>query len=133
MFRTMELPVKLTDEEVRLKGEKIARRLKDRENLEEERKAAAKAAKEEIGELDAEIIELRDEVRERREMRDVQVSDEKDWGRKIVRTLRLDTGEVVASRPMTPAELQQHLKLVEDEQPEESEDDEDDEDESAVG
>lgn len=132
MLKTMKLPVKLTHEEVRLKGEKIARLLKEKETLEEKRKDVAKRLKDEIVELDEDVTQLRDEVREHREIRDVQVEDVKDWSARIVRTTRMDTGETVASRPMSPAELQQHLSLVEEDEDEGDEGDEDegDEDES---
>jgi hypothetical protein len=48
-------------------------------------------------------------VRERKELRAVQVVESPDHDRRVVDTVRVDTGEVVESRGMTPAELQRTM------------------------
>lgn len=102
---TRKLPVKLTNEEVRLRGKRLAALQAEIASLETKKKAAADDFKSQIGERETEMSRLTREINEERELRDVQVTEEKNWELGEVHLIRLDTGEVVEIRPMTPQEL----------------------------
>lgn len=107
--RFEKLPVQLSNDEVRLKGEELAQQRKAWEAKKAERKAVAARLKEELDELDDKICTLADQVKNRREHRDVEVAELKDFEQGKVDTVRSDTGEVVRSRAMTGGERQVSL------------------------
>lgn len=71
-------------------------------------KVTAKAAKEPIT---ARIGELKAQVTTKKEHRLVDCEESKDFKRNMVEVVRIDTGEVVDSRPMTPDERQEELDV----------------------
>jgi len=76
---------------------------------EDEAKRAAATYKEDLKTLDARRATLAQRVRERKERRDVPVAEQKDFSRKAISTIRLDTGEIVRERAMSSEELQTEL------------------------
>lgn len=111
-MQTMSLPVALTDEELRARGAELARKVQLAEELTEARKDAAKAAADEIKEVAAEVASLSTVVTSRREYRDVEVDVRKNLEARTMDTFRIDTGELVHSRGLTTAELQENLFSV---------------------
>lgn len=51
------------------------------------------------------------QCRERREYRDVEVTDVADFDEKVMATVRIDTGEPIRQRPLSEAELQRPLPM----------------------
>lgn len=103
---TLDLPVRLTAEEQRLKGEQLAKLYDDRQKVEAEKTRVAQELGAKLKNLDKDIRDLADQVKECREMREVQCREEKDHGSGTVLTVRMDTGEVVSSRAMKLGERQ---------------------------
>lgn len=106
---TMRLPCRLTEEEVRERGERLARELNGKVLLEEKRKEVAAELKRAIDALDAELLDLARAIRDRTEEREVEVETTRDLHRRVLETIRRDTGEVVSARPLGPDELQLNL------------------------
>ncbi|MCW8137280.1 MAG: hypothetical protein KIT58_00035 [Planctomycetota bacterium] len=107
---TRMLPVELSELELRERGNELAGKITALVQKEEEKKEAAKQAKEEIDRLKAEVVSLSHVVSSRKEPRPVEVVERPDPRRKVVTVVRLDTQEVVESRPMTPLELEDALQ-----------------------
>jgi hypothetical protein len=115
-LRMQLLPVKLTEAEVAIRAQELAAaegRLSEAEKRLERHITAAKAAREgiteEIQDERSAVRHLAEIVRARREDRDVPVVEEQDFDAGAVHTVRTDTGEVVATRGMTPDERQRSL------------------------
>jgi hypothetical protein len=108
---TRNLPVKLTQTELRERGDSLAAVIQDL-NAEENKQVDVKAQmKARLAELDARKTQLAISISRREEYRDVAVDVLHDFGRKIVESVRQDTGETITSRPMTEAERQQPLPI----------------------
>ena len=104
-----KLPVELNDDEVRLKGEELARKRKAWEAKKLERKEVVANFKSQLDELDDAIRDLAEQVKSRREQRDVEVIERRNYQQGLVETYRADSGEVVRSRAMTAGERQVSL------------------------
>jgi hypothetical protein len=106
---TKWLPVHLTDDEVRARGERIVALMQERTEADADAKRQRDAHKARVSDLDKTMTHLAHEVRTRTEHRDVEVKEAFDHDRGLVETVRLDTGEVVETRPMTARERQKPL------------------------
>jgi hypothetical protein len=105
----MTLPCKLTEEELLAKGEELSRAIEEangEKGLQQEAKSAMKSR---LEGMENRIQSLAGIVRTRSEERLVEIITRHDDERKMVETVRVDTGEVVATRLMTPEE--RNLKL----------------------
>lgn len=80
----------------------------------DEAKAAAKHAKSEIEQLEAELRQLSGEVASRATYRSVECERRYVFAEGVMREQRLDTGDLINSRRMTEAERQLHLPLDDD-------------------
>jgi len=87
----------------------LVRKIEDEETA---AKAAAAAARDSMKELDADLRRLARVVREGKEDRQVEVRVTRNPTDATVETVRVDTGEIVRSRAMTPEERQIPLHLV---------------------
>lgn len=103
---THSLPVQLTPEEVRIKGAEVAVLLGKRGSLVLAKKHATKVYADEIKEIDAKLDELAAVVRQGRENREVECREHLDFGERVARLKRLDTMEVISTRPLKNGELQ---------------------------
>lgn len=112
MKMTMKLPVTLQDHEVLERGEALARALGEVKAAEEDARAAAKIVKETVEAAKAEVDALRRVVAARSEERMVDVEVNPVPTKRLMVTHRLDTMEVVATRPMTHAELSEHVQVT---------------------
>lgn len=111
-MHTLRLPVKLTEEERLSRGQRageLGYDLTQVEEREKETKAAFKAQKER---LQGEINDLLNQLRSGKEWREVPVSIDKDLKQRLEVTTRLDTGEVVSTRPLGAEEMQGELTLA---------------------
>jgi hypothetical protein len=106
-YRT--LPVMLTEDEVKQKGDVLATRIEERAKLDGERKAASERFKEELKEIDGDIGSLARQLRERKEHRVINCMWERDDARFSMVLIRQDTGEIVDTRPMRDDERQGSL------------------------
>lgn len=101
---TQNLPVHLTTDELLTRAEGLAKAITERDVHVAAAKAAASSAKAKTDLLEKEVSRLATIVKERREDRPVDVTDIRNWERRTIDTIRLDTGEVVGYRSMTAAE-----------------------------
>jgi len=111
------LPVLLADDEIKILGETLARKDREKRNLEAEKKLNAQSFKDKIDTLDEDMRSLATTIRDGREYRPVECREEFNYERGIIEVMRVDTGEVVEQRRMTESERQG--KLFEREQPSE--------------
>lgn len=114
------LPCKLTETELLERGQRAAGLVDKIAIVEDARKSEAKRAKDEIDRLTGKLSDVCREVRTKTEYRDTEVKREKDYKRGVEETYRLDTGEIVETRTLTPAERQVELLVVRDGVPAES-------------
>lgn len=108
---TRFLPVKLHEDELRDRGDKLAAVIQDmtaEENRQVDLKAQMKAR---LAELDSKKTQLAIVISRREENRDVNVDIFHDFEMGKVDTVRRDTGEMLMSRRMTEEERQQPLPL----------------------
>ena len=112
--RFMRLAVKLTEEELEKKKTELVEWTRVRAENEHGLEAWAAEMKEEKKQKEAQILaaagyanRAADIIEAREERRDVEVSDNFDAGNVV--TVRLDTGEVVATRPCNDDERQMLL------------------------
>jgi hypothetical protein len=111
---TMEmrsLPVTLTDEELKIRADQLASKVKEVNQLEAEKKVNASAFKEKIERVAGERDGLSTTVKERREDRPVECYWMENWKLYTMELVRSDTQERVDSRPMTHNERQGSLKF----------------------
>ena len=110
-MNTENLPCKLSDEELRLRGKKLATLWAEIAQIETRKKVAMQEFKQEIESREADCLTLVKQINEGQEWREVQIEEVKDWEASSVRTIRIDTGEMVNVRAMTPRETQRHLEF----------------------
>lgn len=103
------LPVPLTETEVRIKGEELAALERCIADIEAEKSAAAKRLGDAVKEGRAKALEIAQMIESREELRPVQVVEHPDFGRQVVDLVRVDTGVVIRSRPMTERDRQVSL------------------------
>jgi hypothetical protein len=108
---TKKLPVMLTDEEIRLRGQELASLTKRYGELEREKKENADVYKSQLETCKLRATKLTEEITSGQEDRDVQIEERKDWDRQQVLTIRLDTYQTVDVRAMTPQELRRPMAL----------------------
>lgn len=103
------LPCELMPSEVESKSAELAREVKRHGELELEKKTAVAEFSAQLKESDRRIGELAEEVRERREYREVMCAERVGFPANVVEIYRLDTGEVVRKRPLTEDERQTEM------------------------
>ena len=106
-----ELPCALTIQEHHLKSKALAESLHQRAQIKLEQELANTEFKSRLKAVGEQVELLAREVRTGNEYRQVQCFDRPDWSDGMVETIRTDTGEPVARRPMLPEERQQKLDL----------------------
>jgi hypothetical protein len=109
-METRTLDVTLTEQEMIERSKKQADLVRKIEEKEAEKKSLAKEMGEEISKLTVHLQEVAREVRAGKKWVEVEVKREKDMARAVEETTRLDTGEVIETRNLTPQEMQ--LELV---------------------
>jgi len=111
---TKPMPVKLTDAEVLKYGRDAARAVSDRTRIEAEFESVKSDYKAKINEQSAIIGKLSPRIHSGIETRDVECEDVKNWTKGTVVVTRLDTGEIVESRPMREDEKHMEMTFEED-------------------
>ena len=115
------LPCKLTDEEVQAKGEELAKAFKEIEAEEEHQKSVRASMKAKLDSMNLAASTLSTQITERLECREVEVEFVLDDESQLVKTVRIDTGEVIDVRQATQDELQDNFfkNLLKDEKDDE--------------
>jgi hypothetical protein len=108
-METRKLPVKLTEDEITQRGRGMAKFESDRIKLMESKKAAAADFKAKIDLCGESLSKLSRAIETGEEDRDVECEWNKDFVRKVADLVRMDTGEVVETRPLDADELQEKL------------------------
>lgn len=115
---TETLAVKLKPSEIKERLEDVARMIGNREELEEEKRQSAADYRERLKTLDAEILKFSKEARERQVYQPVDCERRRNEEKRAIDTVRLDTDQVIRSRPMTDEERQIGLFPVPDQEDE---------------
>lgn len=103
------LPVPLNDEDLKVRADQLATKVKDKEHIEADKTVAASGFKEKIENVSKEIRQLATIVKERKEYRPVECHWVEHWKSWMMELVRNDTGERVDARPMTNEERQPKL------------------------
>ena len=103
---TRSLQCVLSSDELLVRGRELAVAQHERRECEARRKAAMATFKDEAEEIDGKIRTLTDVVRSGLEWRDVDVETKIERSLGVARVIRLDTGEVVETRPLSAGERQ---------------------------
>ena len=109
------LPCVLTPEQTNARGEEAAKIQGDIERAQEAKKESAADFNSTLEGLATKRAKLCQEIRERREFREVETIIRRNETERMMETVRTDTGETVRSRPMDRHELQLELLPVADE------------------
>lgn len=111
------LKVILTREEIADRADRAAQLIAERDQKEEEQKAAAKHAKSIIEAIDGQIRQLSNEVRTKSTYRKVECERRYLYGQGVLEEVRLDTSETLLHRSLTEREMQRDLYEVADVDP----------------
>jgi hypothetical protein len=99
-MQTRSLPVKLTDDELLIRGSELSASVQKLADLERDKKAVDAQLKKDIDEADSESQRLAKIARNKEEYREVEVMDIKNMERLTMDTVRLDTRQVIAYRDL---------------------------------
>jgi hypothetical protein len=108
---TRRLPVKLTDAEWSDRSARLARCVEDRKGLVDQRRTAMSEIRDRLIENEVSIEELSTVVDTRIEVRDVSITERKNFKTRKMETVRADTGEVIETRALKPDEFQAELPI----------------------
>lgn len=110
-----ELPVQLTDAEVVAVAERHVAALERAEDLAAEKKSVSDGYTKQITAAESEATDLRKVIHRKTELREVECLETEVPGTNEVVVVRLDTGEEISRRSLTPAETQGNMFAEEDE------------------
>lgn len=111
-METKSLSCPLSDVDFELRAKKLSQLIAERDQVESEKKFANEGFNARIKAIDEEVSQLAVVVRNKAEFRAVQVEWEKDMKTSTMKLVRLDTGTVIDTRAMTPAEKQATLNFA---------------------
>lgn len=101
----------LSEKEIKDAGAALARSYSEITDLEEQKKSVTSDFKAKIDGATAQASILARKIQNGYDFRDVECEEVWDYDDKVVELIRLDTGETVKSRKITPEELQRKLDL----------------------
>ena len=104
-----DLPVPLSPDEIRVRGQDLAQKHRAYEAREEESKELRKGLADGLKLARREMMDLARVIRDRAEARPVECEWRRDDKAGVMNLVRLDLGEAVFSRPMTDEERQHKL------------------------
>lgn len=104
-----DLPVILTEEELLAYGNLLSADELKRKSIEDELKAHNESVKESLKTLSRTILSTSTAIKDRAVVRPVDCHYEMDGSKRVKRTIRDDTGEIVATDPMTSEDFQKPL------------------------
>ena len=120
-MKTKNLPVQLKEEEIKVKGEELAKTIDAHTKLEDEKKKITADFSKRLKESSADIRRLAKVVETGKENREVIVNHEYYPKEGVCKIFREDTGDLVETRAMTGEEYQLEFFSDEDVILEESE------------
>ena len=109
---TEELPVELSDEERIERARQLGEIVETITNKEIEKKAETKRLQSAIDELKRKRTQLAEVCRKGEELRQIECRTVCYWEDETVSIIRVDTGEIVRTRPMTSKDRQQKLHIA---------------------
>lgn len=112
----LNLECSLTDGDLLVYSKKLSNHLYEKNRVEYEVKAAVANGKAKIAEHDDAVNDLSEKLRTGKERRDVECKIEYDWSKKTREWIRSDTGECAQNDIIPEEDLQEHLKLAENEE-----------------
>ena len=107
-----DLPVKLTDAEMIVKGQELAELENELRSLEDKKRETSKEFSGQLEAMRKKIADTAHEINTKQEFRDVEVETVRDEKELTIMVVRLDTGEIVSKRLMSNAERQPILKFT---------------------
>lgn len=107
--KTKQLSVQLTDPEILAAAQELAAVMEEVDVLETREAERRQTFKASLAALDGRRRELGRKIARREEVRDVEVEVRVDWRKGLATETRVDTGEVIAERPVTAEERQARL------------------------
>ena len=110
-MQVRRLPVKLTDEEMIIKGQELAELESELTDLESLKRAASKSFAKQIEVKKGKIQRVSHAINTKQENREVECEEVRDEESLKVSIVRKDTGEVVSERLMTDEERQKVLNF----------------------
>ena len=108
-METRTLSVQLTKQEIIERSNQQAELVKKIEDKDSEKSEVTKRLTSSIKELTRELQLIAQEVRAGQRWAEVEVARQKDIKRGVEETIRTDTGEIIETRALTPAEMQLDL------------------------
>ena len=105
-MNTRRLLCKLDDQDILIRGQQLANAEKEYADIEAEKKTANQHFKDSMDAIGGRIYTLSAAIRDREEIRDVEVIVQDDNLMLKHRVVRLDTGEIVESYDFTEKERQ---------------------------
>ena len=108
-METRTLSVQLTKQEIIERSTQQAELVKKLEDKETEKSEVTTRLTSSIKELKRELQLVAQEVRAGQRWAEVEVARQKDIKRGVEETIRTDTGEIIETRALTPAEMQLDL------------------------
>lgn len=106
-----KLRVALTNDELLEAGDILATKQQELNELNDELKGIKDTYKAKTSAIEAEQVRVGNLLRQKYEMRDVEVEITCDYDAGIITIVRLDSGDVVESRAMNDAEKQREMEL----------------------
>ena len=110
-METKRLPVKLTPDELIIKGRELAEMETTLSSLKEEKKESAKGFSQKVDAAQNTVGELAHIINTKAEFREVEVETVRDEKEMTETVVRKDTGEIVSERLLTPGERQQIMQF----------------------
>ena len=108
-MNTRSLAVKLTQEEIKIKGEELAKSIDEHTKLEEEKKQVTSDLTKRLKQSSVEVRRTAKIVETGTEFRDVPIRKDFDPKKNLCHIYREDTNDLVESRSMTAEEYQKEL------------------------
>ena len=108
-METRTLSVQLSKQEIIERSNQQADLVKKIEDKDSEKSEVTKRLTSSIKELTRELQLIAQEVRAGQRWAEVEVARQKDIKRGVKETIRTDTGEIIETRALTPAEMQLDL------------------------
>jgi hypothetical protein len=107
-----ELKCRLTEEQLNERRDRLAEQVAELAGLEAKRKDVASDFKLRIEEIEESMSNVAREIRDRSEYREVEVTTHRDYEAKVEQVVRVDTGEIIATRVLEPREMQGELRMM---------------------
>jgi len=110
-IETRFLPVRLTVDEMKARGEALANLVQDYDQVEDAKKESSKVATERLKEIREQMSLMKTVILNETEQREVEIFQKADYQRGVLDIFRCDDGTQVDSRPLSRDEMQQEINF----------------------